>query len=602
MLERKNRAWVMLLCWLPWLGLSGQTIVSTAPSYKRAVLEEFGGMYCVYCPHGHAIIADLEAALGDDLVLLNYQTGSYAVPIGDDPDLRSDYGDAIEAQTQLSGYPAATVNRHVFPGLSQGTPGATAIGRADWTTAVASIVQTPAPVNIAARASLDIATRQLSVYVEYYYTAPGQGSHRLHIGVLQNDVLAPQHGGDAGDYYPHRHLVREFLTGQQGHIINNTQAGSFGTLTYNVELPENYRGVWVDPVQIELAVFITQADQQEVLNGVRSQPTLSSGHAADGNLLALFAPADLCADEINAEVKLRNDGHDALTSCEVHYGIVGGPTHTLLWAGELPPLQATTLALPPLPTLPGLTENVLTVRLAQPNHTNDPTAYNNARNHRFTLAPQVATTTVEVVLRTDGFGYETYWELVDDNDNVYASGGNLVVGETDGGAQIAYPNDPGAYLNNTIVVVPVDLPQDGCYRLRVLDDYADGMCCDYGAGFYRVRLPGEAPFLTGGDFGARSERYFSVGTQVVSAYDPSVAAQPLRVYPNPVGAGQALGIDWPQGTPPATYTWQLVGVDGRRYLRGDAATPPHTAGLAAGYYVLQIAHSGERLAVGVVVE
>ena len=50
-------------------------------------------------------------------------------------------------------------------------------------------------------------------YDETGYTADVDAeSNRLHVGIVQNNVLAPQHGGETGNYYSHQHLFREFLT------------------------------------------------------------------------------------------------------------------------------------------------------------------------------------------------------------------------------------------------------------------------------------------------------------------------------------------------------------------------------------------------------
>ena len=39
---------------------TGQTIVSTTPENKNAILEEFTGIYCVFCPDGHLIANNLK--------------------------------------------------------------------------------------------------------------------------------------------------------------------------------------------------------------------------------------------------------------------------------------------------------------------------------------------------------------------------------------------------------------------------------------------------------------------------------------------------------------------------------------------------------------
>jgi hypothetical protein len=571
-------------------GMSAQTIVSTSPQNKRAVVEEFGGMYCVYCPHGHQILQSLEEDLGDELVLINYQTGPYATPIGDDPDLGNDYSFLLQQQSQLSGYPAATVNRHVFPGLEQSVPGATAIGRSNWAEAIGEILPQAAPVNIAAEATLNISTRQLELYIEYYYTGNvSVNTNRLHVAILQNNVLAPQHGGNAGGYYEHQHLFREFLTGQGGHIVTTTSAGTFGSLTYNINLPDYYRDVWMDPVNIELAVFISK-NEQEILNGVKVAPTLVSDYPADANLVAVVAPDDTCDPFLSPAIIFRNDGQQVLTSCIIHYGIIGGAENTINWTGAIAPLASFTLELDPIATLAGESTNVLYVDLESPNDYTDPTSFNNSREHHFSLAPQADESFFQLALRTDEFGYELYWEVVDEWGAILASGGNQVVGETNGGSQIATPSDPGAYNSSTFIIEEFYLPSSGCYELRVLDDYGDGLCCYYGNGFYRLRQPNGNILLQGGEFGALEEKHFTVGAITTSSTQVMDEKTGPRLFPNPLPSGHALQILW-EDTPLALFEWQLFSASGALLQQGNQSQLPKNNEQPAGYYLLQIRYN-----------
>src|SRR5690554_1547522 len=109
----------------------GQTIVPTTPQNKNVVLEEFTGIYCVYCPQGHAIAQSIKEANPERVTLINIHTGGFAAPSGSDPDYRIPYGSAIAAQSGLTGYPAGQVNRHVFPNRGM-TNGGTAMGRGSW--------------------------------------------------------------------------------------------------------------------------------------------------------------------------------------------------------------------------------------------------------------------------------------------------------------------------------------------------------------------------------------------------------------------------------------------------------------------------------------
>ena len=95
--------------------LIGQTIVSTTPENKKAILEEFTGISCVFCPDGHAIANAIKNSNPEDVFLINIHQGGFAVPSGSQPDFRTPFGDAIANQSGLIGYPAGTVNRHIIP-------------------------------------------------------------------------------------------------------------------------------------------------------------------------------------------------------------------------------------------------------------------------------------------------------------------------------------------------------------------------------------------------------------------------------------------------------------------------------------------------------
>src|SRR5690625_6599106 len=105
----------------------GQTIVSTEPENKKAILEEFTGVNCQYCPDGHAIAEQILNNNPGNAFAINIHAGGFANPSGSQPDFRTQWGAAIDGQAGIAGYPAGTVNRHVFPGWSM-INGRTAMG------------------------------------------------------------------------------------------------------------------------------------------------------------------------------------------------------------------------------------------------------------------------------------------------------------------------------------------------------------------------------------------------------------------------------------------------------------------------------------------
>jgi hypothetical protein len=553
-------------------------------------LEEFGGINCVYCPEGHAISTALAANNINRVILLNYHTGPYAQPGSGDPDLRSPFGADIKLQTGLTGYPAATINRLVFPGMEQGSQGTTALGREHWAQAAQEVLAQPSPVNIAATATLNVASRELSLLVEYYYTGnASEVSNWLHIAVLQNHILGPQLGGNQGDYYPHQQVVRDFLTGQWGELISNPVAGQLGSRSFTMVLPEFYQNVAVDPANIELAVFISETRQQ-IVNGVRVRPLLVSPYTLDARLLAVITEPVICGEGVSAVVKLRNDGQQPIGNLSVVYGIDGGAMDSLSWQGNLQPFEIAEFVLPSLPIETEGNQGLYVI-LEDPNGQADNNPLNNQRTSSFRTAGVSAQQVVRLDLRTDDYGYETYWEIIDDAGTVWASGGNELVGQNGGGLRIAAPSNPGAYGNNQFVSEVIALPADGCYALRLLDDFGDGMCCDYGNGFFRLRQQGGAVLIYGNAYGSEEQQPFRVRTPVVSVNEPMDAvAQELLVYPNPLRSEDRLMI---AGIPQALLPvhWELVSASGRRVAEGslhDLSASIPTSFLLPGYYYLGV--------------
>ncbi len=87
--------------------------------------------------------------------------------------------------------------------------------------------------------------------------------------------------------------------------------------------------------------------------------------------------------------------------------------------------------------------------------------------------------------------FETYWEVLNENDEVLYYGGNQ-------GAYIPGATNDGAYLSvNTLYTHELVLPEDGCYALHVYDSGLNGLGS---GGFYRVKNEEGEIILEGGDF------------------------------------------------------------------------------------------------------
>lgn len=508
--------------------------VSTLPQNKNAVLEIYDGIYCTYCPQGHQIAEEIHSNAPNDVVLISIHSGQYAVPGPGDPDFRTEFGAALSGQTGLTGFPAGTVNRHAFPGLQQGLPGNTAMNRVNWQSAVDQTLAEPSPVNLAAAATIDVAAGLLTVNLEFYYTASSSvPTNFLHVALLQNHIAGPQIGGAAGDFYDHNYVLRHLLTGQWGQAIGTTTAGYFEGRQYTYALPAEIRNIPLDIANLRLAVFISEG-HQEIINGISVTPQFIMSHAVNAGLLCAKSDPVICDSEVSPLLRIRNEGNSVLNSLQINYQVNEGPVQPYYWYGSLGTYEWVEVTLPAVTfDANAVGENLIRIYSANPNGTTDQWAENDTTEVAFRNAPVSTTTTIKVELKTDAYGYETYWELIDDQGVVYDSGGNGNVGANGGGVQYATPSDPGAYGNHQFISKHITVPAEGCYYLRLLDDYGDGICCDYGNGYYRIKDAVGNLLVSGGLFTVEQREPIVIQEMIVATMEVSEAME-ASIYPNPV--------------------------------------------------------------------
>ena len=212
----------------------GQSLVSQSPQNRTALLEDFTGIHCGYCPEGHVIAADLEALHRPDMVTVGVHAGTFAVPGAGEPDFRTFFGDSINSYFGVNSYPAGVINRHLFNGVASQ-------GRGAWEGAVTDMLALPSPVNIGMESSFDAGTRDLTVTVELLYTAnsPG-GDDYITVLLQESHIIGPQTDyGPSGNHtnYDHLHVLRSYVTSIWGDPVTTTTAGTSVTRTYTFNVP-----------------------------------------------------------------------------------------------------------------------------------------------------------------------------------------------------------------------------------------------------------------------------------------------------------------------------------------------------------------------------
>ncbi len=142
--------------------------------------------------------------------------------------------------------------------------------------------------------------------------------------------------------------------------------------------------------------------------------------------------------------------------------------------------------------------------------------------------------TLVVEIRTDNYGNETYWALLNEVGEIVAEGGNAGVGLSNIGVGAGSPpSDAGAYGNNQTITTEVVVPE-GCFNLVVTDYWGDGVCCSYGNGYYKLSDSQGNVLLEGGSFGDRVDNAFQ--KSFVVSNEEVLVADNFEVYPNPVSS------------------------------------------------------------------
>lgn len=534
----KKTTFILIISFFSLAQLCAQTIVNTFPENRKLILEEFGGIYCVYCPDGNEIAASILATYPGEVFRINVHGGFWANPEPGDPDFATMYSDAFINESGLIGYPAGTVNRLNFSELEQGNLGTTALSRWNWEAAITQALGEQAVVNVAATSTINYTTNEMEILVEMYYTGSSEAStNYLNIAVLQNNIHAPQAGSDQGNNYLHHSLLRDMITGQWGLPITNTSAGHFESRSFTYPLPNNINGVPLDPPNIELIVFVTES-HQNILNATSVNPDYIVANALDANALFLEVPEVICGSQISPIFTLRNDGNETLTSLFIDYQINQEPVQTFEWTGALNTFESTTIPLPSL-FIEDLmdTENCLSITVHQPNGNIDQDLNNNSICRTFQSAPASTSAIIKLELKTDDFGFDIYWEVTDEFDNIIASGGNETVAENGGGTQMAQASDPGAYGNNENITKYIELPNEGCYTFTILDDFGDGLCCQYGFGFFYLEDESGNVIFSGSEFSGEQKSPFSYSIYTTVNENTAIHTS-LKLFPNPVTKGK----------------------------------------------------------------
>lgn len=512
-----------------------QLPVSQTAENRNVVLEEFTGIYCVFCPDGHKRANQLKANNPGDVVLVNIHTGSFANPSGGDPDFRTTFGSALANQSGLTGYPAGTINRQLFSGLSQGS--GTAMSRGDWAGAAATVLADSSYVNVAMDAVVDVTARTMTIDVEMYYTGTAPSFNMLNIVLMQNNILGPQTGG--ATFYPqmvtsdgeyrHMHMLRDMITGQWGDSITNIVQGQVISRQYTYNIPTGVNGVPVELADIEVAAFLTEGNQYIVTGQYGAITYTNFANSVDLGLNSVTVPQEICGGTFEPVVNIKNFGSDTITSFDVVYD-VGGAAQTYSWSGTLLPLGNVDVTLPTI-TFSG-SQATLNAAVSNISSGADQNTSNDVISSSTISNTDVATSgSSTLILNQDAYGSEITWEFMDETGAVIASGG------------------PYSDLSSAGTVThqhPIAYQNTGCYYFAIYDAYGDGINSGYGNGNVElVDGNGDRIFYSNGNYSSEFSKPYELTSLVGLSENTGFEAS---VYPNPANEEVSIDLDLTQSS------------------------------------------------------
>ncbi|MFT4846889.1 MAG: hypothetical protein ACI9CP_000760 [Cryomorphaceae bacterium] len=495
------------------------TTFSFAQSERLVLSEEGTNASCGPCAAQNPSFNALLDNNTDNVISIKYQ---WYFP-GFDPmhEHNPDEANARLAYYGINGVPTATIDG-VIPDVSPsyaGAPGAFSQGLFDDASAM--------PASFDIDVDFTVSYSEINVNATATCTQDASGDLRMRIVVIEKAIIFDQAPGSNGelDFY---NVMKKFLPGTNGLSMASSYAsGDEFLASESWDLSNIY-----DIEQLAVVVFIQDDNTKEVLQ---------AGYAPAGEFIAEaeYDAAGLsinniagenCSPTVSPSVTIRNWGSETLTSLDIEYTIAG-ESNTINWTGSLEFFETEEVELGEIATPTAQAEDLVVV-LSNPNGQEDGNAVNDEVEATIANVAQ-AGTEIEVSITTDNYAEETYWRIVDQDENVIAEGGNTWVGTTNIGIGAGAPTEAaGTYSSNQTYDTPVTIPAGvECYSFEIYDYWGDGICCQYGNGSYEVvDLGTSETILEGGSFSAEEAKNFAAG--VLSVDDVS-SVKDFTMFPNP---------------------------------------------------------------------
>jgi len=398
-----------------------------------------------------------------------------------------------------------------------------------WNNSANAILSQPSCLNIAAKGNIDWDLRQLTLTVEVYYTDNSNTNENyLTVALLQNNLEKKDGVSFAGlpnGNRNHLRVLRDILSERWDDTIANTTQGSFFTKTYIYVIPDTIETalpIYAEAIHpkvlledLEIVLFVSESEKN-IISGSKAE--ITHENMPEINLHIQLDRANdamvKCGDDLPFFLMLKNGGSDTIHS--IKYNLRQN-NQTLrqnqIWNNRLIyPFTMDTIAINDI-LLKGEIESLISIEITQLNEIDTLIAIEKPFTRHLVEDAKGA---MKLIIAPDQFASNIVFTIFDPNNNVILT--NL-------------PNKWNDLSNPGIKEYAYDfLPKTtGCYSFFISDNLNRG----YGDGYFKLLAEdGTVLLYNDGKNCAASFSFFNV----TEAYNSVAEFQEkmLSVYPNPV--------------------------------------------------------------------
>ena len=407
------------------------------------------------------------------------------------------------------------------------------------------------------------------------------------MAMLQDSILGSQ--ADYGNYNPsqwlngqyvHMHILRDVITSSAwGEAIAPTTQGTLITKTYEYQIPESIgspNGVDVVLDHIFFLAWVAERQQGNAYRPILTACELEQSNMTNEPIYPMVNGVSQqigasCSLEKNFDFNVVNIGTETLNSIKFNVQI-GDVTKDIEWNGELPSGESEKMTFDmEIPV--GSYTGILSIVEANGQPFDNSVAFAAESLEVAETTVDGETTDIKIYIVQDQWGEQITWDLTNSEGEIVAQGG-------------PYNHLVGSGSTQVNVEEVKDIPANECYLFRIYDNNGNGICCNFGNGYYYIKDANGHKFVEGdGDFGSEGRNLFTIKSTMAVE---SVAEESLKVYPNP-----ANGYLTVEGEMTSIEVYNAIGQCVVTKAVNGNSTRINTSALNNGIYFLRVNNNGE---------